>query len=243
MTGFIVALKFLTRLPVPNVAAARGGEIGRAAPWLPVVGALVGVVVALAVALGAGVSPWLGALLGVLAWVLVTGGLHVEGLGDVADGLAAAHGRPERFLEAAHDPHAGAFAIMAIVLLIAAKLILLATLISTADADTVSLIVALALVAAWARWGALVVVGAVPTLGEGLASRLASGTEGRVTGVEGIALTIVSLFVAPILVVAVPLALVLALYWRYRVGGVNGDALGAGIEVMEAGLLLLLVMA
>ena len=242
MTDFFVALRFMTRLPTPPLTAERAADIAAAAPWLPAVGAVVGALVALAVALGAGVSPWVGALLGVLAWVLVTGGLHLDGLGDVADGIGAAHGNAERFLEVARDPHTGSFGVMAIVLQIAAKLILLATMAATAEADLASLVVVLALVGAWARWGVLVIASAVPPLGQGLASRLAAGVEGRIAGVLGIALTIVSLFAAPILVAAVPLALGLALYWRLRIGGVNGDAHGASIEVMESALLLLLVM-
>lgn len=243
MTDFFVALRFMTRLPTPPVADERAADIGAAAPWLPAVGAVVGALVALFVALGAGVSPWVGALLGVLAWVIVTGGLHLDGLGDVADGIGAAHGNAERFLEVARDPHTGSFGVMAIVLQIAAKLILLATIAATAEADLVSLLVVLALVGAWARWGVLVIASVVPPLGQGLARRLAAGVEGRIAGVLGIALTIVSLFVAPILAAAIPLALALAFYWRLRIGGVNGDAHGASIEIMESALLLLLVAA
>jgi adenosylcobinamide-GDP ribazoletransferase len=242
MTGFFVALKFLTRLPAPSAAPERASDIGAAAPWFPAVGALVGLLVALAVALGAGVSPWVGALLGLLAWVIVTGGLHLDGLGDVVDAIGAAHGNPERFLEVARDPHTGAFGVMAIVLLMAAKLILLATMAAAADADLASLAVALALVAAWARWGVLVIASMVPPLGDGLGKRLSSGVEARIVGVLGIALTIVSLFAAPILAAAIPLAIALAVYWRLRIGGVNGDAHGASIEILESLLLLLLVM-
>lgn len=241
--GLSVALKFMTRLPAPSLPPEEAGDIAAAAPWLPAVGAIVGVLVALAVALGAGASPWVGALIGVLAWTLVTGGLHLEALGDAADGLAAAHGRPERFLEVARDPHTGAFGVMAIALQVATKLVFLATMAAAADADVASLAVALALVAAWARWGALVIGSAVPPLSEGLAARLAAGLVPRNTAVQGIGLAIVTLIFAPILLAAVPLAFALSIYWRLRIGGVNGDALGASIEVTEAALLLLLIVA
>lgn len=76
-----------------------------------------------------------------------------------------------------------------------------------------------------------------------MGSRLAAGVDTRVVAIEGVGLGIASLFVAPILIAAVPLALALAIYWRLRVGGVNGDCHGASIEMTESALLLLLVLA
>lgn len=243
MAGFLIAVGFLTRLPAPGFAPERASDLGRAAPWLPVVGALVGLIVALAAALGSGAGPWVGALLALLAWTAVTGGLHLEGLGDVADGLGAAHGDPKRFIEVAKDPHTGAFGVIAIALQIATKLVLLAAMMQAAESDLLTIAAALALTAAWARWGTLVIARAVSPLGEGLASRLAAGVDPRVVAIEGVGLAIVSLFVAPMLIAAVPIAFGLAIYWRLRVGGVNGDCHGASIEITESALLLLLILA
>ena len=60
MTGFLIALRFLTRLPTPPLAPEVAGNLARAVPWMPVVGALVGLLVALAVALGTTITPWIG---------------------------------------------------------------------------------------------------------------------------------------------------------------------------------------
>jgi adenosylcobinamide-GDP ribazoletransferase len=243
MSGFLTALTFLTRIPAPGFAPERASDLGRAAPWLPVVGIMVGLIVALAAALGSFAGPWVGALLALVAWTAVTGGLHLEALADAADGLGAAHGDPKRFLEVARDPHTGAFGAIAIALQIAAKLVLLAAIAQAAKGDVITIAAPLALTAAWARWGTLVVARATPALGEGLASRLAASVDPRVVVLEGAALAMVSLFVAPVLIAAVPLAFAIALYWRLRIGGVNGDCHGAGIEITETGLLLLLVLA
>lgn len=241
MTGFLVALKFLTRIPAPAVASETAGDLARAAPWLPVVGALVGVLVALAVLLGTTIGPWIGALFGVLAWVIVTGGLHVEGLGDVADGLGAAHGNPDRFVEVARDPHLGSFGAIAIALQLAAKLVLLAALAERVTGQ--DLVIGLALAAAWARWATLALGRAVPPLTEGLASRLAAGIDMRAVVLEGAALSAVTLYLVPLLLAALPLAAGFALYWRFRVGGMTGDCHGASIEIMESLLLLALLLA
>ncbi|WP_446686327.1 adenosylcobinamide-GDP ribazoletransferase [Paludibacterium denitrificans] len=53
------------------------------ARWFAVVGLLVGALVAAATAIGQHIDPWLGALLGLICWVWVTGGLHLDGLGDL----------------------------------------------------------------------------------------------------------------------------------------------------------------
>ncbi|HEX2841047.1 adenosylcobinamide-GDP ribazoletransferase [Hyphomicrobium sp.] len=238
MTGLFVALAFMTRLPTPRLPA--DSNLASAAPWLPVVGAIVGGLVTIAVALGSGVSPWIGALLGLLAWILVTGGLHVEGLGDVADGLGAAHGNRERFIEVARDPHLGGFGAIAIALQLLTKLVLLAVLAERATLG--ELVASLALVAAWARWAPLALGLAVPPLGEGMASRFVAGIDQRVVGLEAVVLAIATLVVAPVLLAALPLTAVLALYWRVRVGGMNGDCHGASIEVMESALLFLLLL-
>jgi adenosylcobinamide-GDP ribazoletransferase len=241
MTGFLIALGFLTRLPAPRLAPEDAGDIARAAPWLPAVGALVGLLVALAVLLGTSVTPWIGALLGLLAWVLVTGGLHVEALGDVADGLGAAHGNRDRFIEVARDPHLGSFGAIAIALQLIAKLVLLAAL--AERATPYELAASLILTAAWARWATLLLGRIVPPLAEGLGSRLAAGIETHTVVLEGAALALVSLFVAPLLLAALPLALASALYWRLRLGGMTGDCHGASIEITESLLLLALLAA
>lgn len=240
MTGFLIALRFLTRLPAPPVAPDAAGDLARGAPWLPAVGALVGGLVAAAVWLGAGLGSWPGALLGVLAWVLVTGGLHLEGLGDVADGLGAAHGNPARFVEVARDPHVGAFGVIAIALQLAAKLVLLAAVAERVHGG--DLVLALVLIGAWARWAPLALGRTVPPLAEGLASRLAAGIATRAVALEGAALALVTLFIAPVLLAALPLTAALALYWRLRLGGVTGDCHGASIEVLESLLLFLLIL-
>ncbi len=176
------------------------------------------------------------ALLGVFAWVVVTGALHLDGLGDVADGLGAAHGSPERFLEVIRDPHIGSFGVTAIVLQIAAKLVLLAELTQ-------------ALACSGHRAGCG--VGALGLAGAG-AGRAAARRRGlrrafarsigvRMIGAWALVLTVASVVIAPVLVAAVAVPFLLAIYWRRRLGGITGDCHGASIEVTETVLLALLV--
>src|SRR5262249_36474098 len=109
--GLIIALQFLTRLPTPRLASEE--PLARGALYVPLVGLLLGALLALAVWTGSQIGPWIGALAGLILWIWATGGIHLDGLGDVADALAAAHKRPERFREVLADPHAGSFAVIA----------------------------------------------------------------------------------------------------------------------------------
>ncbi|MCK5494975.1 MAG: adenosylcobinamide-GDP ribazoletransferase, partial [Hyphomicrobiaceae bacterium] len=56
-------------------------------------------------------------------------------------------------------------------------------------------------------------------------------------------LTLISAWLAPILIGALVIVVVIAAYWKYRLGGLTGDCLGASIEIMETALLFLIVAA
>jgi len=232
--SFSHALQFLTRLPAPPIAVFDPAELSRASIWFPIVGAIVGALVGGALWFGGMASPWIGAVLALTVWVLVTGGLHLDGLGDVADALGAAHRSPERFLEILRDPHVGAFGVMAISMQLMFKLVLLGQ-VAIGPA-----LIPLMLIAAWARLGPAVWALAVPPLAPGSGERFAKQIDPRMVAVQAAVLALLSVWLAPVLLCAVLVLLGIALYWRYRLGGVTGDCLGAGVEVTETILLLLL---
>jgi adenosylcobinamide-GDP ribazoletransferase len=234
---FLHALQFLTRLPAPRFAEFSPEDLSRSAVWFPLVGILIGAALAAAVWVGGQASPWIGALIGLVVWVWITGGLHLDGLGDVADALAAAHRSPERFLEVLRDPHVGAFGAMAITLQLIAKLVLLAELAGTPAWP------ALVLVPAWARWGTLVWSLTVPPLASGSGERFSWQISRPTVAVQGLVLVLASAWLAPILLVALLVVWAITFYWRYRLGGITGDCLGASVEMTETALLLAVALA
>jgi adenosylcobinamide-GDP ribazoletransferase len=239
MRGLILAVQFLTRLPTPQVRAFEPADLARSAIWFPLVGALVGVVVGGALALGARVDPWLGALAAVIAWVWITGALHLDGLADLADALGAAHGDPARFLEVLKDPRKGTFGVLALVVAVLAKLVLLMLFARHAS----SVVATLALIAAWARLGAIAWALALPPLVAGSGERFAWRASWRQVIVWAVLLLAASASLAPALAAA-PIALALYGLWlRRRVGGMSGDCLGAGIELCELALLAVALLA
>jgi adenosylcobinamide-GDP ribazoletransferase len=266
MRGFLLALQFLTRLPTPRFAALGPDDLARSSAWFPLVGALIGAAVAAVLALGALVDPWLGALAGLLAWVWITGALHLDGLADLADALGASHRDPRRLLEVLRDPHVGAFGVVALVLVLLAKLVLLAlvarALAPLLDAlraawvagapvpaslplafELVAPLAAIALVPAWARLGAVAWSQTLRPLAPGSAERFAWQAHRPGILAWGAALLAAAAWVFPPLAVA-PIAI--ALWWaflRRRLGGMTGDALGAGVEACETALLAVVAVA
>lgn len=235
MKGVMAALRLMTRLPLPVSAQADG--IAAALPQLPWSGVAVGVVLAAATAAGGAVDAWLAALLGLCAWIAITGGMHAEGLADLADGLGAAHGDRERLLAVMKEPQIGSFGALALVLLLASKLVLL-MLWAKSAADWWPLL----LVPVWARFGAVVWVRMLPALTEGMAAALKAGSTEAWPLVWLAGLMLISTVAAPVLLLVPLLLWGWQRFLQHKLGGMNGDAIGAGIECCEVVMLLMLVL-
>jgi adenosylcobinamide-GDP ribazoletransferase len=226
----LVAIQFLTRLPTPRIASD-AEDFAASIRWFPLVGFLVGGFIAGAAWLGLQHDPWIGALAALIAWVAVTGALHLDGLGDVADGAGAAHGDRARMLAAMADPHVGSFGVVAIVLQLLAKLVLLHAVLTGAPAWVLMSIPFAARIGplVWARW--------LPQLHEGLGARFAYAV--RLQDIIGWVAILIGVAVwVPALLIAMPLIPLWGLWLRSRLGGISGDGHGAGIELVETGLLL-----
>ncbi len=234
MRGLILAVQFLTRLPTPTVTDFRPEALSRSVVWFPLVGLLIGGLVCLAVWLGARIDPWLGALAGLAAWVWLTGALHLDGLADLADALGAAHRDRERLLSVLADPHVGVFGVVAVVMQLIAKLILLML------AARLELYWVVCLAPAWARLGVLAWC-RLPPLKPGLGERYAWRVSGWLAGAWLLALLAAGLLATGLQAVATLAAPVAILAWYFhlkrKLGGMTGDALGAGVEVTETTIL------
>jgi len=124
--GLLTACRYLTAVPLPR--AADPGDLGSAAGWFPVVGFALGGILALA-GLGADIvtPPSVAAVLLVILWALLTGGLHLDGLGDALDGLGGGFGREEA-LRLMRAGGIGAYGATGIVLVLALKIAVLGSL-------------------------------------------------------------------------------------------------------------------
>lgn len=234
MKGFIIALQFLTRLPTPAIVVD-DAAFARSMRWFPSVGLVIGGLVAGAAWAGALVDNRLGALAALVVWVGVTGALHLDGLSDLADASGAAHKDRDRLLAVLADPHIGSFGVVAIVVQLLSKLVLLHVLI---DARAFG---ALVLVPIAARIGPLVWTWWLVPLHRGLAARFRSAVRPVDFAVWAATLAVASWF-APALLITPLLVLWWGWHVRRTIGGISGDGHGAGIELIETGLLLSLTI-
>ena len=237
MRAFILAVQFLTRLPTPQLADFKTQELSSAASWFPLVGVLIGLLLLLAAQLGLHANLWMAALLTLMMWVAVTGALHLDGAADLADALGAAHRDSSRFLQVLKDPHIGSFGVVVLIMLILGKLIGIAGLLQSADTSWWLLL----LIPAWARLGSLYWSHTLPPLAAGSGEQFAWQISGSAIWLWGVGLLLLSWVSVSFLfaLIAVATLLLWHTFLKYRLGGMSGDCLGAGIEYCECAMLVL----
>lgn len=243
--SWLGAITFYTCIPIP---ISWGLDFERIARWAPGVGLFIGVILA---ALDAVLQHWgipnltrSGII--VVSWVALTGGLHLDGVMDTADGLGVQD--PQRRLEVMADSVTGAFGAMAAIALLLLKMAALT------DIETYRWF-ALITVAGWGRWGQVVAISIYPYLkptGKGAFHQ--QGIRVPIDSLWG-AFLLLGVCGLPLLVNRGSLALaiisagggcaiaLLTGFWFYRqLGGHTGDTYGAVVEWTEALLLCLLTI-
>lgn len=242
---FLGAIAFYTCLPIPHQWRLQFLGIAR---WIVVVGLLIGGVLSLLDwgLFVLGVPSLTRSGLIVATWVAITGGLHLDGAMDTADGLGVLD--PERRLQVMADSHTGAFGA------IAAVIILLLKTIALGDTSTARWFVLMS-VAGWGRWAQLLAIARFPYLkpnSKGAIHKVSirSVLEALpslllLLGFSGlhIYLNQGQWFVG--LVVAISGAAIAVLtgeWFNYKLGGHTGDTYGATVEWTEALLLCVLTI-
>ncbi len=240
--GLVAAMRTLSVVPIPGRAVE---PISAALPWFAVVGGALGGVLygvfALAGSPTIGGWPEVAALAVVVGGIVLTGALHLDGLADWADALGGASA--ERRLEIMKDPRTGAFGVIAVVAIVLCKWVALTRLgpvgglwVVTAAAASRTVMVDLAVRLPYARKEG------------GTAATMVRSAHPRhlvVCGVSALALVAVVSGAAGIVALAIGwlIGVLFGLWCRRRVGGVTGDLLGAGSELVETAIMLLAAFA
>ncbi len=227
--GFLGAVQFLTRVPLPTTE----NNLGEALGWLPLVGLLIGAVLGL-VDLGLGwlgVSSLLNGTIIVVLLLTISGGLHADGLMDTCDAVFG-HASPERRLEIMRDPRAGAFGVAGLVSVIALKIAALASLPAPARLGLVVLAPCLG------RWSIVLVTVVFPYgRATGLGSPLKAVASPRLLALASVVPIVACAVVGPSGIVAGVLAVVTALglgrWLMTLLPGLTGDCYGATCEIVE----------
>lgn len=233
--GLRAAVRFLTVLPAGGGA---GFDPAAMAGWFPAVGLILGAIVAaIDIPAHALWGPAGAAAVDVVLLAALSGALHLDGLGDTADGLFS-HRSRERALEIMKDSRIGAMGVVAIV---GAMLLKWAGIAALGGGRTAALL----LVPAYGRAAALLAMRRLPyARPEGGTGRPFFDRPIPARSFWGLALVVLAsgglggraAFVLNAAFFAAAAAAIA--FYRRRMGGVTGDMLGALIEAVEAALFL-----
>lgn len=237
----VLALQFLTVVTVWPRLRIEGRDLAGSVLFFPLIGLLLGAMLTCFRWLTADVfPPVLADALTVVVWVVLTRGLHMEGVADAADGLA--HGiHREKALEIMKDPVSGSFAIMAVALVLLLKWAGLMSL--TPGLKLTGLLI----MPVAARWVMVFMMGVgrsardTESLGRSFVEDIKAG-EVLISGLSALVIGVLLMgsFGALIMVGATLWAWLATLYLNRRLGGVTGDVIGAAGELAEVGILLAL---
>jgi adenosylcobinamide-GDP ribazoletransferase len=245
---FLVALQFLTRVPVPAFAAWQPEWLHQSAKHFPGVGLVIGafgacVLWAASHAFSAGIAVGLS----MLATVWLTGAFHEDGLADTFDGLFG-HADRARALEIMKDSRLGTYGVIALVGVLGLKA---AALHGLAVRDLALVLAALPIAHASSRALTVVLLFTLRYAGDAehaKARPMAQNVGGEAVfvaiawcGVAALAAAWAGIAAAPLLAAAVAVAAtgVLAARWFVaRLGGYTGDTLGAAQQLSELAALL-----
>lgn len=237
---FLLALQFLTRIPLPSLQQIEPRDVGRSMLFYPLVGMLIGALLFGIEQLLHGTAPLLRAAILVAIWVAITGALHLDGLADMADGWIGGHGDRERTLAIMKDPYCGPMGVTALLLVLLLKVAALEQI--TAEGSYIlvvapllgrTLVLLLFLTTPYVRAGGL---------GETLSRQLP-----RTAGWVMVAVVLAGAALLPGISVKILLIIIaVMLLFRYalmvRLGGTTGDTAGALLELSEMAVLVFTVL-
>ncbi len=236
-TPFFLALSLLTRFPTPLIDDVSDQDSGRSALFYPLIGVLIGFVLVLPLLFLPHPSPLTPAIL-VVIWVVVTGGLHLDGLADSADawlgGFSKGVPDKEKTQAILKDSSLGMAGVVSIVCVLLLKYAAIASLLQGAEFSV----------------GEVLIILMAPLIGRSMILLLFQSTDYQ--RANGLASTIVANLPANTAGVIILLCLILGFlvsvggmifvllgFWLLRhlmikrLGGFTGDTVGASVEISE----------
>ncbi|MCF8010405.1 MAG: adenosylcobinamide-GDP ribazoletransferase [Clostridiales bacterium] len=238
--NFLLALQFLTRIPVKIKGDVQISHMARAMSFFPFIGLIIGLAaVLLHILLSFFWTEAVSDLITLGFLIVITGNMHIDGLMDSADGLFSGKSR-EKLLEIMRDSRVGSHGVIAGFLVLMLKFLLLLQL--TSELKLVALLI-MPVLGRWSQvYGAVAYSYARESRGAGdftnyVGMREISWASITTILVCGLLLGFDSLYVIAVVLVGVA---VLDYYVSKKIGGVTGDTLGAVTECSEAIFLLVL---
>lgn len=238
LPSLLGAIVFYSTISLPPFLPV---EFLRIAIWLPWVGILLASILGImgSIFLEIGFSAPMTAIFLTGLGIYLTGGLHLDGVMDTADGLAV-QGEQNKRLEVMRDSRTGAFGVMAAIILLGLKC---AALFSISQHLWEGLILAMS----WSRWGQLIAIALYDYLrkeGKGAFLKENLSLPGDLIFASVFIIPVVLLeyfylhhslnLILTVNLIALAIALLTGWWFNHQLGGHTGDTYGATVEWSEA---------
>jgi adenosylcobinamide-GDP ribazoletransferase len=240
MRLYLIAMQFLTIIPLPFDTRCQKEDMGRATAWFPLVGLTIGGLLAgLYWLLDPLLSRPLTVALLITASTAITGALHLDGLADVCDGLAA-RGNRERFLAIMKDSHTGAVGAVGLIL---GLLLKWQALVAVPSGITWQALLLFPILGRCAQ--VLALTGAKHARQDGLGATIIQGMSLWYLVVALFFTITACLLLLPVkgliaLTAVFAITLIIKGYFQNRLGGLTGDIIGCTNEIAEITALIVL---
>lgn len=240
MRLYIIAMQFLTIIPLPCSPQWRKGDLGRSLAVFPLAGVTIG---ALLAGLNLLTAPLLARplndLLLITLLAAMTGALHMDGLADVCDGIAA-RGSRERFLAIMKDSNVGAIGAVGLVL---GTLLKWQALVAIPEGDKWQVLLLFPTLARYCQ--VQTIVNARSARQDGLGSTMVAGAGiSRLFMAWAITVVIAWLLLGVhgllTLAAAMLVGWLIRAWFNRKIGGITGDVIGCINELVEILTLVLI---
>ncbi|MDP3791985.1 MAG: adenosylcobinamide-GDP ribazoletransferase [Candidatus Omnitrophota bacterium] len=236
-TRFLIALQFLTILPVSIKGKIEDGDFGRSLVYFPVIGLLLGTLLAGIAFISTSFPPLVGSALILIVWVVITGAIHLDGFADTCDGFYGKRSK-EDILKIMRDSRIGTMGAAGIALLLLFKFAIIA---SIHPEDLWKILLAAAVSARWLQAFACSV--SKYARDEGKAKYFVKYAKRADIFAGAVFTLILNWFLMGIkgIVLTALLSVTIFLFIQYakrKIGGMTGDTIGAANEIAEVSALL-----
>lgn len=238
MATFLSALQFLTSVPI-KIKAFTEARFAKSMMFFSVIGLLVALFLTgiNSLFLFLGFNGIILNVILVVALILITGGMHLDGLSDTFDAISSNKDK-DKMLEIMRDSHCGVMGVLSIICVILLKI----SFLSSVSAQ--HKIGAIILMCVFSRWSLVFLISLFPyARAEGKGKIFSQGINPKIITIATFFSLICAIVVFKIVgfMIIVPAALTAYVFARLvvkKIGGITGDVLGATNELVEITVLL-----
>lgn len=237
--GLILTIQFLTRIPININVDFNKENMSRGMFFYPLAGVIIGLISGGIYYLISKINKDIASFFAVLSIVILTGGLHLDGLSDTFDGFYSARDRG-KILDIMKDSRVGTFGVVAIIMDILFKYVLISNL--KGNMPTY-----LAIACGNGRLNAALMISVAKCARPGgLGDMLSKSNPRRFAVAGGILYSVLTAIINPWYLVSIGFSLLIGLLITIKayktIGGFTGDVCGAAIEIGEIASLLAFIL-